>query len=175
MTDNQKPTIKKETFILHKETIQYPDGREFWTVHWEGKKPSLTDRIDPDDRDLLKKYLHPPGRFYLSSEALLTIKGALPEIERLWKAVKALQRPIYAGKKDEWKAAALECYGAHSEWKFVSRRMLTPRIFWKRISQGHEKRDFFGGMLKEVLDQQVPKRKRELDAPTLYNIAKEFK
>ncbi len=175
MSDDKKPTIKKETFVYHKETIQYPDGREFWTGHWEGEQPPLLDRIDPEEGDLLKKYLYPPSRFYLTSEAYQAIMDALPEIERLWKAVLALPNPIYARKKDEWKAAALECYRAHSDWKLISKRMLTPKIFWNRISRNQERRDFFGGLLKEVLAEHVPGLKREFDAEILYEVAKELK
>lgn len=176
MSDNKKPTIKKEVFVCHKETILYPDGRTFSSVHWEGgKKPPLNDLLDPEVRDLLKKYLYPPGRFYLTTEAYQAIMDALPEIKRLWKAILALPRPIYAGKKDEWKAAALECYGAHSDWKLITESMLKQKLLWDKISQRHEKRDFFGGLLKEVLAQQAPNLKREFDATTLYDVAKKFK
>ena len=136
-----------------------PKGDKLKLVVESGQRPSFLKEIE------LKPYPSP--------EALQLIYDVLPEFKRIWNAVKALPGSVSSNRMKYQKEAALMCYDAHSDWKYISRQALASPVPWKGWRGGQEKGTFRGKLLQEIICVKLP------DLPdysyrVLAEIAKEF-
>lgn len=158
MSDDQRPTSKKETYVCHWEIIQYPDGREFRVVgSEEGERPPhLIDPIELSSEQLRKVVRK--RREILSGEHYEIMNGFHLEFEEIWSCILQLQRRTDAGDSTEWKKTALKRFAdSERQWKYVTEDILNNDGVWSVSRGGHEKGDVRSKMFEKVLESRDKK------------------
>jgi hypothetical protein len=106
--------------------------------------------------DLLKPSLRRRRKKIPDEEVRQLIKQAMPEIERIYLAIKAVGFSGRTNAEEEhWQAAALKEYDANKEhFSLIERRHLEERKLYQ-FTGGQERRDFIGGVLKMIVKDRL--------------------
>lgn len=129
----------KTRYIVEVEKFYSSKGDEFKFVIEKGRRPS---------------WLKEKFQRSLPAEAYEFILNFLPEFEKIWKAVKTLGS-VSSTSTEQQRQAALTCFDAHPDWKYLNRKSLKARYPWQWRG-GHEKGDFRGRLLQELFDDRFP-------------------
>ena len=136
--------MKKIRYLVEEEDFLGPKGDKLKLTVERGIRPAFL------------KERKPPR--YPAHEALQLLYDALPEIARIWNAVKTLG-PLKDNSKEAHKQAALECFDSarRKKWKWITRRALESPAPWEQWRGGKEKGDFRGRLLQELIAERFPK------------------
>jgi hypothetical protein len=150
--------MKTRYWVGEKEFIG-PKGDKLKLTVKRGRRPSDEKERKP--------------RRYPAAEALQLIYDALPEIAKIWEAVKTLPGSLSRNPKEAQKQAALDCFdkqGAEA-WNWITRTALNRPEPWDQWRGGKEKGDFRGKLLWVLIFQRF---ECNYGAEHLEKIARDF-
>jgi hypothetical protein len=80
------------------------------------------------------------------------LKTALPEIEKVYSAIKQVGFTYRVGEAD-WRQAALDCFDNNKQgFRAIKREYLKDTSLYESLRGGKEREDFIGGMLQKIIN-----------------------